>query len=119
MEESMTKPGRASPEDFLRLEMRIGTVLSARPNKKARRPAYVLEIDFGEKLGVKTSSARITDHYRPEELAGRQVVAVVNFPPLRVAGVKSEVLVLGAVQEDGSVVLLQPERPVRNGVRIA
>lgn len=119
----MKAPSQPAPaisvDDFLRVEMRVGTVIDARTNAKARKPAYVLEIDFGEELGVKTSSARITDHYSSQDLVDRQVVAVLNFPPLRIAGVKSKVLVLGLVEESGGVVLLQPERPVKNGLRVA
>lgn len=105
-------------DEFERVAMHVGTVLSARENPKARVPALVLEIDFGPELGRRTSSARITDRYRPDELVGRQVVAVTNFAPIRIAGVKSEVLVLGATP-DGGVVLLAPDMPVPNGSRIA
>ena len=104
--------------DFLRVDIRTGTVLSARLNEKARNPAYVMEVDFGPELGVKTTSAQLTRVYEAESLPGRQVVAVTNFPPLRVAGIKSEVLVLGVETEDG-VVLLQTEQPVSNGIRIS
>ena len=105
-------------DDFLKVEIHTGTVLSARLNEKARKPAYVLEVDFGDALGVKTTSAQLTDRYTPDDLPGKQVVAVTNFPPLRVAGVKSEVLVLGAV-DDGGVTLLAPDSPVANGLRVA
>ena len=105
-------------DDFLKVEIHTGTVLSARLNEKARKPAYVLEVDFGDELGTKTTSAQLTDRYAPEDLPGRQVIAVTNFPPLRVAGVKSEVLVLGAV-DGGGVTLLAPESQVANGLRIA
>ncbi len=105
-------------DDFLKVDMRVGTILSARPNEKANKPALVLEIDFGE-LGMRTSSAQITDLYTPESLVGRQVVAVVNFPPKRIAGVKSECLVLGAIRHDGVVTLLKPEPWAANGERIA
>ena len=98
---------------FAALDLRIGTVRSAAPNPRARRPAYVLTTDFGP-LGEKCSSAQITDRYAPDELIGRQVVAVVNFPPKRIAGVKSEVLVLGAV-DVGGVTLLRPDAPVPDG----
>ncbi len=104
-------------EDFMKVDMRVGTVLAVSVNEKTRKPAYRLEIDFGGEIGVKTSSAQITDFYTPEALTGRQVVAVVNFPPRRVADVKSEVLVLGSVSERG-VVLLEPSMPVQNGERI-
>lgn len=105
-------------EDFLKVEIHTGTVLSAKLNEKARKPAYVMEVDFGEGLGVKTTSAQITEFYDVDSLPGKQVVAVTNFPPLRVAGVKSEVLVLGAVTENG-VVLLSPDQDVVNGIRIS
>ena len=88
------------------------------PNPQALKPAYVLTIDFGEALGVKTSSAQLTVHYRPEHLVGQLVVAVVNFPPKRVAGVKSEVLVLGVPDADGAVVLLEPTTGVPLGGRL-
>lgn len=105
-------------EQFLAVDIRAGTVLAAEPNAKARRPAYVLTIDFGPEIGVKTSSAQLVDLYRPEELVGTQVAAVVNLPPRRVAGVKSEVLVLGFPDEAGRVVLVRPDRPVPNGARL-
>jgi len=104
--------------DFLRVDMRAGTVLSVKLNEKARVSAYILEIDFGS-LGIKTTSAQITEAYKPEDIVGIQVIAVVNFPPKRVAGVKSEVLVLGIVQNDGPTILLQPTQPVTNGSRVA
>ncbi|RKZ36441.1 MAG: tRNA-binding protein [Gammaproteobacteria bacterium] len=107
-----------SVEDFQRVDMRVGTVLSAELNPKARVSAYVLRIDFGE-LGKRISSAQITDNYSAEELVGRQIVAVANFPPKRVAGVRSEVLVLGAVTETKGVLLLESMGPVENGTRIA
>lgn len=105
-------------DDFLKVDIRTGTVIEAYPNEKARNPSYVMHIDFGE-LGTKTSSAQITRNYQPEELVGKQVVAVTNFPVKRIAGVKSEVLVLGAVCEDHDIVLLEPTFPVKNGMRIA
>ena len=105
-------------EDFQRLRIHAGTIVEAAPNLKARVPAYVLRIDFGP-LGLRTSSAQITRHYTPQDLVGRQVVAVMNFPPKRVAGVKSEVLVLGTVSEEEGVVLLQPSFPVANGTAVA
>ena len=105
-------------EDFERVEMATGTVVEAAPNEKARQPAYVLRIDFGPEYGEKTSSAQITRNYGPDDLVGRQVVAVMNFPPKRIAGVRSEVLVLGAVSDRHGVVLLQPSFPVENGSRI-
>ena len=107
----------ATIEQFAALDLRVGTVRSAGPTPRARQPAYLLTIDFGP-LGERSSSAQITDRYAPEELVGRQVVAVVNFPPKRVAGVKSEVLVLGAV-DAGGVTLLRPDAPVPDGSKVA
>lgn len=103
--------------DFTKVHIAAGTILEAKINEKARKPAYVLTIDFGA-MGVKQSSAQITDHYQPNDLVGRQIVAVVNFPAKRVAGIKSEVLVLGSVDKEHKVTLLQPERNVENGERI-
>ena len=105
-------------DEFERVEMHVGTILSARVNVHARKPSYVLEIDFGP-LGTKTSSAQITDRYTLEDLPGRQIVAVVNFPPKRIAGVKSECLVLGAVDGQGVVTLLRPDPLASNGDRVA
>ncbi|MEU5849233.1 tRNA-binding protein [Saccharopolyspora shandongensis] len=103
--------------DFEKVELRVGTIVQAQPNEKARKPAYVLTIDLGE-MGRKTSSAQITDHYGPEDLIGRQVLCVCNFEPKRIAGVKSEVLVTGAHDEENSVVLAGFDHPVPNGTRL-
>jgi tRNA-binding protein len=105
-------------EHFLGVEIRTGTIVEATLNPKARIPAYVLRIDFAQH-GVKTSSAQITANYTPQDLLGKQVVAVLNFEPKRIAGVKSEVLVLGAVSADRGVVLLEPSFAVENGARVA
>ena len=105
-------------QDFERVELRVGTLLSARPNDKAIKPAYVLEVDLGE-LGVKTSSAQLTAHYSAAELVGCQVLCVCNFAPKRVAGVRSEVLVTGVYDQDGKVVLASFDRPLPNGARLA
>lgn len=105
-------------ESFLDVDMRVGTVLEARPNPKARKPCYVLRLDFGP-LGQKISSAQLARNYAPEELVGRQVIAVVNFPPRLVAGVHSEVLVLAALDETHGTILLQPGSAVANGAAIA
>ncbi|WP_031513299.1 tRNA-binding protein [Desulfofalx alkaliphila] len=106
-------------DDFLKVDMRVGTVIKVEDFPEARKPAYKLWIDFGQEVGVKKSSAQITDLYSKEDLLNRQVVAVVNFPPRQVARFMSDVLVLGTVADDGKVVLLQPERPVDNGLRIS
>jgi tRNA-binding protein len=104
-------------EDFLKVEMRIGTVIEAKINPKANKPAYVLTIDFGP-AGIKTSSAQITEHYTPEDLIGQQVVAVLNFASKLIAGVRSEVLVLGAMSDKQGVILIRPTIPVPNGSSI-
>ena len=106
-------------EDFLKVDIRVGTILSAKINQKARKPAYILEIDFGDEIGTKITSAQITQNYSINELIGRQVCAVVNLPIKRIAGVKSEVLVLAVVCKDNGTVLLQPDREVTNGEKIA
>ena len=104
-------------DDFEKVDMRVGTVLEAAVNEKAKKPAYKLSIDFGDELGIKTSSAQLTALYAAGQLVGRQVIAVVNFPPRRVAGVNSEVLVLGCDSKQGTV-LLQPAQAAGNGDRI-
>jgi tRNA-binding protein len=107
----------ATFEDFEKLDIRVGEITHAEPLKKARKPAYRLLVDFGEEIGVKKSSAQITDCYRPEQLIGRQVLGVVNFPPRQIADFFSEVLVLGVYTQAG-VVLIAPERPVQKGDRL-
>jgi tRNA-binding protein len=104
--------------DFEKIDIRTGTILTADDFPSAKKPAYQLTIDFGE-LGIKKSSAQITAHYTKEELIGKQIVAVVNFPVKQIANFFSECLVLGAVQKDGSIILLQMERVAENGLRIA
>ena len=108
----------ATMDDFVKLDMRVGTVINANPFPEARVPAIKLEIDFGP-LGIKRSSAQITRRYSPEALVGRQVVAVVNFPPRRIGPFVSEVLVIGCVPDKGDVVLLGPDESVPNGTPIA
>ncbi len=105
-------------QDFEKVEIRAGTIVKAEPFPKATKMAYKLLIDFGD-LGTLKSSAQITTHYQTEKLVGMQVTAVINFPAKQIADFISECLVLGAVQADGSVILLQTERPVLNGLRIA
>lgn len=104
--------------DFQKIDIRIGTILEATLNVKARIPAYILRIDFGDVIGIKTSSAQLTENYQPEDLIGQQISAVINFSPLRVAGVKSEVLVLAGVCERNKTVLLHPSKEVENGVKL-
>jgi tRNA-binding protein len=105
------------PAEFEKLDIRVGTVTSARVFPEARKPAYQLEVDFGP-LGVKRSSAQITAYYTPESLVGRQVISVVNFPPKRIAGFMSECLVLGVYDAEGQVVLLAPDKAMENGAKI-
>jgi len=103
---------------FAALDIRTGTIVSAEPFPEARKPAYKIAIDFGSELGMKRSSARLTARYTAEELTGKQIVAVVNLPPKRIAGFSSEVLVLGVPDENGDTALLAPDSAVQNGVRV-
>jgi tRNA-binding protein len=105
-------------DDFAKVDVRIGTVLRALPNPGARNPAYVLEIDFGPELGRKKASAQATELYTPEQLVGRQVAAVVNFPPKQIARTVSEVLVLGFPDAEGRVALIGVDHPVPDGARM-
>lgn len=105
-------------DDFERVDIRIGTVLRALPNAAARKPSYVLEVDFGPEIGIRKSSAQLTELYAPERLAGRQVAAVVNFPPKQIAKVVSEALVLGFPDAEGRVVLVGVDHPVPNGGKL-
>ncbi len=104
--------------DFERVDIRSGTIVEAREFPEARKPAYILLIDFGAEIGVKKSSAQITRHYTPEALVGRQVMAVVNFPPRQIGPVRSEVLTLGFEDEDGQIVLALTERRVPDGRKL-
>ena len=104
-------------KEFDKLDIRVGTILKADLLKDAKKPSYLLEIDFG-KIGTKKSSAQITELYKPDELVGRQIIAVVNFSPKRIAGVKSEVLVLGANNKNDDVVLLEPQKNIHNGSKV-
>ncbi|MEL6979072.1 MAG: tRNA-binding protein [Pseudomonadota bacterium] len=105
-------------ETFMKLDVRVGEVVDAQPFPEARKPAIKLWVDFGAPLGVKKSSAQITKHYAPERLIGRQVVAVVNFPPRQIGKFRSEILVLGVPDEEGEVILLTPDLPAVKGGRL-
>ena len=107
----------ATFEDFMKLDIRVGTIVSAKVFEKARKPAYQLEVDFGDEIGIKKSSAQITNLYTIEELIGKQVLGVVNFPPRQIANFMSEVLVLGTYSKDG-VVLIKPDLKVCNGDKL-
>ena len=106
-------------EIFDKIDIRLGTVISVKKNEKARKPSLVIEVDFGEEIGIKQSSAQITHYYNEDNLKGKQVVGVCNFPEKNIAGVKSQFLVLGAIEEDGKVVLLHPSQAAKNGLKIA
>ena len=106
-------------DDFDKVDIRVGTVISVRKNEKARKPSLVVEVDFGEEIGVKQSSAQITHYYNSETLVGKQVIGVCNFPKKNIAGVVSEVLILGAIEKDGKVVLVHPSQKTENGLDIA
>ena len=104
---------------FDKVDIRIGTVISVKKNEKARKPSLVIEVDFGNEIGVKESSAQITHFYSEENLKGKQIIGICNFPEKNIVGIKSQFLVLGAIEEDGKVVLLHPSQPTKNGLKIA
>jgi tRNA-binding protein len=114
----MSHPDEITIDDFLKVDIRVGTVIEAEVFPEARKPAYKMKIDFGEVIGIKKTSAQITDHYQPEELVGKQVLAVVNFPPRQIGPIRSEVLTLGISDDDGAVVLIEPGHKVPNGGRM-
>ena len=105
--------------DFDKVDIRVGTVISVKKNEKARKPSLVIEVDFGSELGIKQSSAQITHYYSKDNLVGKQVIGVCNFPKKNIAGVISEVLILGAIEKDGKVVLVHPSQKAENGLDIA
>ena len=106
-------------EDYSKVEIRVGTVLKVSKNEKARKPSLVVEVDFGKEIGIKKSSAQITQYYNEENLVGKQVIGVCNFPKKNIAGIVSEVLILGAIEKDGKVVLVHPSQKVENGLEVA
>jgi tRNA-binding protein len=114
----VSSPPRITFDDFSKVDIRVGTIVGAEPLAGARKPALRLRIDFGPGIGLKTSSAQITKHYEPAALIGRQVAAVVNFPPRQIGKTMSEVLTLGFPDGNGEVVLIMPERPVPDGGRL-
>ena len=106
-------------DDFKKVKIKLGTVLSVEKNEKARKPSLVLKVDFGKEIGIKQSSAQITHYYSKENLVGKQVIGVCNFPKKNIAGIISEVLILGAIEKDGKVVLVHPSQKTENGLDIA
>ena len=104
---------------FDKVDIRVGTVISVKKNEKARKPSLVVQVDFGKEIGIKQSSAQITDYYKEETLKGKQVIGVCNFSKKNIAGIVSEVLILGAIEKDGKVVLVHPSQKVENGLEIA
>ena len=105
--------------DYDKVDIRIGTVVNLSKNEKAKKPSLVLEVDFGDEIGIKKSSAQILNYYNDENLVGKQVIGICNFPKKNIAGIFSEVLILGAIEKDGKVVLVHPSQKVENGLEIA
>jgi len=106
-------------DDFKKVQIKLGTVLSVEKNEKARKPSLVVKVDFGKDVGIKQSSAQITHYYSKDNLVGKQVIGVCNFPKKNIAGVVSEALILGAIEKDGKVVLVHPSQKAENGLDIA
>ena len=106
-------------DDFKKVQIKVGTVLEVKVNEKARKPSLVIKVDFGEEIGVKQSSAQITHYYNEENLVGKQVIGVCNFPEKNIAGVKSQVLILGSIDKEGRVTLVHPSQKAENGLPIA
>ena len=106
-------------DDYDKVDIRVGTVISVKKNEKARKPSLVVEVDFGEDIGIKQSSAQITHYYNEENLVGKQVIAVCNFPEKNIAGIVSQVLILGSIDKEGKVVLVHPSQKVDNGLPVA
>ena len=104
---------------YEKLDIRLGTVLSVRKNEKARKPSLVVEVDFGKEIGIKTSSAQITHYYNSENLVGKQIIGVCNFPEKNIAGIKSQFLLLGSIDDEGKVTLLHPSQKAENGLPVA
>ena len=104
---------------FDKVDIRIGTIISVKKNEKARKPSLIVKVDFGKEMGIKQSSAQITHYYNEENLVGKQVIGVCNFPEKNIAGVISEFLILGAIEKDGKVVLIHPSQKTENGLEIA
>ena len=106
-------------DDFKKVQIKVGTVLEVKKNEKARKPSLVIKVDFGKEIGIKQSSAQITHYYTAENLVGKQVIGVCNFPEKNIAGVKSQVLILGSIDKEGKVTLLHHSQPAENGLPIA
>ena len=105
--------------DFDQIDIRVGTVISVKKNEKARKPSLVIEVDFGKEIGIKQSSAQITHYYNEENLKGKQVVGICNFPEKNIAGIVSQVLILGSIDKEGKVILLHPSQESENGLPVA